>query len=298
MKKVIRVGTRGSTLAVKQTELVLKRIKEKNPYIEFEIVKITTKGDKMVDKPVEMLGGKGVFVKEIEKALLRGEIDMAVHSMKDMPYETVPGLLLIPVLERENPQDVLVSRGKVPLKDLRGGAKIATSSLRRKAQITRLAPHVEVIPIRGNIETRINKMEEQNLDGLILAASGLIRLGLTEIITEYFPTDVMVPAAWQGILAVEFREDFYEVFNKTLYPYLYNKKTQIEAEIERKFLKIFGVDCRTPFGVYANYLEDGKVHVNLFLEKGEKFFKKNFIADIKNIDEAIDRLIKEFGDEI
>ncbi|ERM90793.1 hypothetical protein O163_13970 [Caldanaerobacter subterraneus subsp. yonseiensis KB-1] len=297
MKKVIRVGTRGSTLAVKQTELVLKRIKEKNPYIEFEIVKITTKGDKMVDKPVEMLGGKGVFVKEIEKALLRGEIDMAVHSMKDMPYETVPGLLLIPVLERENPQDVLVSRDKVPLKDLRGGAKIATSSLRRKAQITRLAPHVEVIPIRGNIETRIDKMKEQNLDGLILAASGLIRLGLTEIITEYFPTDVMVPAAWQGILAVEFREDFYDVF-KTIYPYLYNKKTQIEAEIERKFLKAFGVDCKTPFGVYASYLENGKVNINLFLKKGKEAFKKNLTVNEKDIDRTIDALIKEFGDRI
>jgi hydroxymethylbilane synthase len=154
MKKVIKVGSRSSELALVQTQMVINEIKKFRQDFEFEIVKITTQGDALIDKPVSEIGGKGVFVKEIESALLKGEIDMAVHSMKDMPYEIPKGLKLMAVLKREDPKDVLVSRDGTQFMDLKEGAKIGTSSLRRQVQLKALKPDIQIVPIRGNVRTR------------------------------------------------------------------------------------------------------------------------------------------------
>ncbi|AIS51536.1 porphobilinogen deaminase HemC [Thermoanaerobacter kivui] len=297
MKKVIRVGTRSSELALKQTEMVINEIKKFRQDFEFEIVRITTQGDKLIDKPVNEIGGKGVFVKEIESALLKGEIDMAVHSMKDMPYEIPEKLKLMAVLKREDPKDVFISRDGTRFMNLKKGAKIGTSSLRRQVQLKALRPDIEIVSIRGNIKTRLKKMEELNLDGIVLAAAGLHRLGFENVITEYFPPDVVVPAPCQGILAVEIAENFEDIFQE-FYSHIVDVKTLFEASVERKLLKTFGLDCRQPFGAYAQYGKENdgeKINIKIAYQKENKLLKGEVTGLIDETDKMIEKLIKEFG---
>ncbi|EGD51100.1 porphobilinogen deaminase [Thermoanaerobacter ethanolicus JW 200] len=297
MKKVIKVGTRSSELALKQTAMVINEIKKFRQDFEFEIVKITTQGDALIDKPVSEIGGKGVFVKEIESALLKGEIDMAVHSMKDMPYEIPKGLKLMAVLKREDPKDVFVSRDGTQFMDLKEGAKIGTSSLRRQVQLKALKPDIQIVPIRGNVRTRLKKMEELNLDGIVLSAAGLHRLGLENIITEYFPPDVVVPAPCQGILSVEIAESFDNIFQE-FYPYIVDRKTFFEASVERELLKAFGVNCRQPFGAYAQYRkeeDEEKINIKVAYQKENKLLKSEATGLIEETDKMIEKLIEEFG---
>ncbi|WP_029688779.1 hydroxymethylbilane synthase [Thermoanaerobacter sp. A7A] len=297
MKKVIRVGTRSSELALKQTEMVINEIKKFRQDFEFEIVRITTQGDKLIDKPVNEIGGKGVFVKEIESALLKGEIDMAVHSMKDMPYEIPEKLKLMAVLKREDPKDVFISRDGTRFMNLKKGAKIGTSSLRRQVQLKALRPDIEIVSIRGNIKTRLKKMEELNLDGIVLAAAGLHRLGFENVITEYFPPDVVVPAPCQGILAVEIAENFEDIFQE-FYSHIVDVKTLFEASVERKLLKTFGLDCRQPFGAYAQYGKENdgeKINIKIAYQKENKLLKGEVTGLIEETDKMIEKLIEEFG---
>ena len=235
------VGTRGSNLALVQTNWVVEQLKKNNPDIEFEIKIIKTKGDLIKDLPLDKIGDKGLFVKEIEKSLLDKEIDMAVHSMKDMPSYLPEGLKFAHSPRREDPRDALIFReGYKTLEDLPQGAKIGTGSKRRKYQLLKHRPDLEIVPIRGNIETRIKKIETENLDGVVLAASGLRRAGLEEKIDYYIPTDIMLPAPAQGILALEIREDDKET-----------EKIIDSIKAERGFLIGVNGSCHIPMGAYC-----------------------------------------------
>ncbi|MDU1201841.1 MAG: hydroxymethylbilane synthase [Clostridiales bacterium] len=244
------VGTRGSNLALVQTNWVVEQLKKNNPNIEFEIKIIKTKGDLIKDLPLDKIGDKGLFVKEIEKSLLDKEIDMAVHSMKDMPSYLPEGLKFAHSPRREDPRDALIFReGYKTLEDLPQGAKIGTGSKRRKYQLLKHRPDLEIVPIRGNIETRIKKIETKNLDGVVLAASGLRRAGLEEKIDYYIPTDIMLPAPAQGILALEIREDDKET--EKIIDSIKDNITKVQIDAERGFLIGVNGSCHIPMGAYC-----------------------------------------------
>ena len=244
------VGTRGSNLALVQTNWVVEQLKKNNPNIEFEIKIIKTKGDLIKDLPLDKIGDKGLFVKEIEKSLLDKEIDMAVHSMKDMPSYLPEGLKFAHSPRREDPRDALIFReGYKTLEDLPQGAKIGTGSKRRKYQLLKHRPDLEIVPIRGNIETRIKKIETENLDGVVLAASGLRRAGLEEKIDYYIPTDIMLPAPAQGILALEIREDDKET--EKIIDSIRDNITKVQIDAERGFLIGVNGSCHIPMGAYC-----------------------------------------------
>ena len=244
------VGTRGSNLALVQTNWVVEQLKKNNPNIEFEIKIIKTKGDLIKDLPLDKIGDKGLFVKEIEKSLLDREIDMAVHSMKDMPSYLPEGLKFAHSPRREDPRDALIFReGYKTLEDLPQGAKIGTGSKRRKYQLLKHRPDLEIVPIRGNIETRIKKIETENLDGVVLAASGLRRAGLEEKIDYYIPTDIMLPAPAQGILALEIREDDKET--EKIIDSIKDNITKVQIDAERGFLIGVNGSCHIPMGAYC-----------------------------------------------
>ena len=244
------VGTRGSNLALVQTNWVVEQLKKNNPNIEFEIKIIKTKGDLIKDLPLDKIGDKGLFVKEIEKSLLDKEIDMAVHSMKDMPSYLPEGLKFAHSPRREDPRDALIFReGYKTLEDLPQGAKIGTGSKRRKYQLLKHRPDLEIVPIRGNIETRIKKIETEKLDGVVLAASGLRRAGLDDKIDYYIPTDIMLPAPAQGILALEIREDDKET--EKIIDSIKDNITKVQIDAERGFLIGVNGSCHIPMGAYC-----------------------------------------------
>ena len=229
------VGTRGSKLALTQTNWVIDQLKERNPQVEFEVKIIKTKGDLIQHLSLDKIGDKGLFVKEIEQQLLDKEIDIAVHSMKDMPSTLPAGLRFAGTPEREDPRDVLILKeGYKNIDDLPRGAKIGTGSKRRKYQLLKYRPDLEIVPIRGNIDTRIQKIKDENLDGIVLAAAGMIRAGMTEQISYYFPVDLMVPAPAQGALAIEIRENDLEI--ESLVNSIKDEVTQVRVAAERGFL--------------------------------------------------------------
>lgn len=251
----IVVGTRGSNLALIQTNWVVDELKKANPDVEFEVKIIKTKGDLIKDLPLDKIGDKGLFVKEIEKSLLNKEIDMAVHSMKDMPSYLPEGLKFASSPKREDPRDVLIFKeGYKSIEDLPKGARIGTGSKRRKYQLLKHRPDLEIVPIRGNIETRIKKIETENLDGVVLAASGLKRAGLEEKIDYYIPTDIMLPAPAQGILALEIRENDEETEN--IINSIKDDTTKVQIDAERGFLIGVNGSCHIPMGAYCDIDED------------------------------------------
>jgi hydroxymethylbilane synthase len=255
MKRTLRIGTRGSALALTQTNWVVEKIRAKHPGVKIEIITIKTTGDKLEDVALAKIGGKGLFVKEIEEALLRGEIHAAVHSLKDMPAET-PGELEIGVIpEREDPRDVLISRGNRKLEELPGGAKIGTGSLRRSIQLAKLIPHVQVVPIRGNLDTRIKKIEREGLDGIIVAAAGVRRMGWTDRVSQFISVEQIIPAIGQGALAMEMRRDDEE--SRELFRFLNHEDSRIEVGAERAFLRVFGGGCQLPIAAYGRRRGDG-----------------------------------------
>ncbi len=256
----INVGTRGSKLALAQTNYVISRLKEKYPENEYNVVIITTTGDKDTTRPLDELGSKGLFVDEIEKALLNDDIQMAVHSLKDMPSSPMDGLIFAKPWDREDPRDALLLKEYSSLNKLPEGAVIATGSKRRSYQLLKLRPDLKIVPIRGNIDTRIRKLHEglsdgTKLDGIILAAAGLKRLHLEDNITEFFTVDEMIPSPGQGTLAIELAENnikLLEMVNS-----LSNEESQNITFLERGFLSAIGGDCHLPIGAYACY-ENGQ----------------------------------------
>ncbi len=251
----LRLGTRASLLALQQANWVKKRVEDLNPGVTVTLIHIKTTGDKL-DFPLFQVGGKGLFVKEIEEALARKEVDLAVHSAKDLPAIIPEGLSLIAFPQREDPRDALVSRGGKKFGEIREGGKMGTGSLRRQAQLLTLRPDLEVVPIRGNLDTRLKKLTALDLDAVILASAGLHRMGWEDRITEFFDPETMVPAIGQGALAIETREEDERV-RKVLEP-LNHPATQISVLAERAFLQRLGGGCQVPVAGYAR-IESGKL---------------------------------------
>ena len=244
---ILRLGTRGSKLALAQSIWVKEKLEEAWKGLSVQLVKIKTTGDKILDSPLSRIGGKGVFVKDIEKKLLSGEIDLAVHSMKDVPYELEEGLSIAAIPEREDPRDVFVGRQKISsLEEIPQGARIGTSSLRRSAQLKHIRPDLEIVPIRGNLDTRIRKIQTENLFGIVVAAAGMKRLGMEDLISFYFNQDLLIPAVGQGALAVEIRKDDDTVL-RIVEPINHKKSWEMMQE-EREFLRVMGGGCQIPMG--------------------------------------------------
>jgi len=256
MEKTIKIGTRGSKLALWQANWVKSELNARHPSFSFELVTIKTKGDKILDVPLAKVGGKGLFVKEIEDALLNGLIDLAVHSMKDMPAEIPQGLCIGTIPQRETPQDVLISKKGLLLSELKPQSRIGTSSLRRTAQLLHARPDLVILPLRGNLDTRLKKLETENLDAIILAAAGVKRLGLEGRITEYMDENVMLPAVGQGALCIEIRQNDPEV--EPIVSSLEHHQTRVEVMGERAFLNRLEGGCQVPIAAY------GKIEKNTF----------------------------------
>jgi hydroxymethylbilane synthase len=242
--ETIRIGTRGSELAMVQARFIAEKIKTKYRDIAIEIVPIKTRGDRMQNISLVKLGGKGVFVKEIEEALLRDEIGIAVHSMKDVPVELPDGLEISVVPEREDPRDVLISKNNVKMEQLPKGAKIGTGSLRRRMQLLNFLPDIEVVPLRGNLGTRIRKIETEGLDGIIAAAAGMKRMGWAAKVSQFIPVETMLPSAGQGVLGIEVRKDDDKI--REIISFLNHGETFTEVSAERAFLKTLGGGCQVP----------------------------------------------------
>lgn len=250
----IIIGTRGSKLALIQTNLVAAALKTKNPYLGIEIKTITTKGDKnMAPIPLDTIG-KAWFTAEIERALQDGTIDLAVHSLKDLPPETPDGLAVAAVLERSDPRDVLVAKTAKRVGDLRQGAIIGTDSLRRKAALLRQRPDLIVKSLRGNVETRLKKLDEEDYDAIVLAAAGLQRLDKAGVVTEFLDPAVFVPAIGQGVLAVEARDDDTDLWN--LLKDLQYSPTLAAVAAEQAFSRIIGGGCKLPISCYVQFKAD------------------------------------------
>jgi len=244
MATPVVIGTRGSKLALWQAEWVRSAIRQRFPGAAVELSVIKTQGDKILDVPLAKVGGKGLFVKEIEDALLQGRADVAVHSMKDMPSEIPAGLVIGAVPERETPTDVLLSRNGLPLRELPAGSVIGTSSLRRAAQLRHLRPDLEVVPLRGNVETRIRKLDTGPLAAVVLAAAGIKRLGLEHRVTEHLDDERMLPAVGQGALCIEVREQDPRV--GPMVAALDHPATRTVVSGERAFLKRLQGGCQVP----------------------------------------------------
>jgi hydroxymethylbilane synthase len=249
MKTSLRIGSRGSKLALWQANWVKRTIEATFSHLAVEIQIIKTQGDKILDVPLAKIGGKGLFVKEIEEALLNGGIDIAVHSMKDMPGDIPEGLCIGAVPERENPFDVMISGKGLCLKDLKSGARIGTSSLRRSAQLLHVRPDLTIIALRGNLDTRLKKLDGNDLDAIILAAAGVRRLGLEARITEYLTEDLLLPAAGQGALCIEIRCD--DAATAAIAAVLDHFPTRRVVLGERAFLHRLQGGCQVPIAAHG-----------------------------------------------
>lgn len=248
-KQIVHIGTRGSALALWQTQWVVQKLRNHHPDCEFKITEISTTGDRVRNRPIFEANTVGIFVKELEAALLDGEIDIAVHSLKDLPSRTIPGLMIAAVPEREDPRDVMVSRHGLTVEELPPGAKVGTSSRRRAAQLLALRPELSVIDIRGNVDTRLEKAATELYDAIILALAGIKRLGREASITQILSPEMMLPAAGQGALAVETREE--DGKTQSLVAVLDHPQTRFAIEAERKFMEILGGGCHAPVAAYA-----------------------------------------------
>ncbi|ENK1243976.1 hydroxymethylbilane synthase [Clostridium botulinum] len=263
------IATRRSKLAQVQTEIVIDLLNKKHD-IKCEKLLIETVGDKILEVSLDKIGGKGLFVKDIEIAMLEQRADAAVHSMKDVPYEMPKGFEIIAIPKREDVRDAFISLDNIEFKDLKKGARVGTSSRRRAAQLKLLRPDLNIVPIRGNVQTRIEKIKKENLDGIILAVAGLKRVNLDHLITDYFDTKEMVPAIGQGALGIEIMEEHPK---KDLFKDLdhYNSKVCVLAE--RAFMRRLDGDCHSTIGAYAS-MKDNIMHIIGIFESKNKIIKK------------------------
>ena len=252
MPSDIRIGTRGSQLALFQANWVKDQLSRNYPDLNVTLTKIKTTGDKIQDVPLAKIGGKGLFVKEIEESLLQKKIDLAVHSIKDVPTEFPPGLHLSVITKREDPRDVLISGKETTLRDLPPGARIGTSSLRRQAQLLHFRKDLELVPLRGNLDTRLKKLDALNLDGIVLALAGVKRLSLEKRITEVIPPEISLPAIGQGALGIETRMNDEAV--EARIRFLNDRDSSVAVTAERAFLRKLEGGCQVPIAAYARPL--------------------------------------------
>ncbi|MGC2423000.1 MAG: hydroxymethylbilane synthase [Nitrospirota bacterium] len=299
----IIIGTRGSMLALWQAEFVQRELMMRNPGVEITLKKIKTTGDMILDVPLAQVGGKGLFVKEIEDAMLGGEIDLAVHSMKDVPTELPEPLHLAVMTKREDPRDAFLSRDHASFDKLPKGASIGTSSLRRQCQLMAVRPDIKVEQLRGNLDTRIRKCEEGLFDAVILAAAGIRRMGWAEKIKEYIGAEICLPAIGQGAIGIECRKDD-EFINKALSS-LQDQDTWDAVAAERAFLGKLEGGCQVPIAAYAVVMDGGK---KLWLRglvgsvTGDRIIKDELEAPVKEGAKAgielAQRLLSKGADKI
>jgi len=280
MKKEIKIGSRGSALALWQANWVRDSLLKQWPELIVTIEKITTSGDRFLDAPLSRVGGKGLFTKEIEEALLDHRVDIAVHSMKDVPAALPEDLSIAVITEREDPRDVLISKENITLKNLPQGARVGTSSLRRQAQLLKFRPDLKITPLRGNVVTRISKLENDGLDAIILAAAGVKRLQWQDKISEYIDINICLPAIGQGALGLEIRGN-----DKNVLQYisdLDHYQTHIELTAERALLKKLQGGCQVPIAAHAKV--DGKnIKLTAMVSSldGKRFIEENGIEPLE-----------------
>ncbi len=289
----IKIGTRGSQLALYQANKVKQELEKCFPHQQFEIKIIKTKGDKILDVALSKIGDKGLFTKEIEQELIDGEIDMAIHSLKDLPTILPSGLQLSGVLKRGEFRDALVGvRGK-KLKELDNSDVIATSSLRRRAQLLAINPDFKIVDIRGNVNTRLQKMHDGHCTAMIMAAAGLQRIGLAQNIDEIIDKDTIIPAVSQGIIAIETRQNdspIQSFINK-----INDEPTHLAALTERKFLNVLEGGCQIPMGAYTEFSENNvRIKGFISMPDGSKMIKGEMGGEIKNHLEIAEKLALSF----
>jgi hydroxymethylbilane synthase len=299
-----RIGSRGSQLALWQANRISALLRARGHEVEIEI--ITTTGDKITDVPLAMVGtkgglGKGIFTKEIEEALAAGRVDLAVHSLKDLPTELPPGFEIAAITERQDPRDAFCSRYFSNVNALPQGARVGTSSLRRQAQLKAIRPDLEMHPLRGNVDTRLRKLEQGEYDAIILASAGLKRLGKTELIKQIIPAEVMCPAAGQGALGIEIREG--DASTRQYLEFLNDPDARAATTCERALLNRLGGGCQVPIGAFAE-LRDGKLHLDAIVADpdGSKLLRESRDGDLNDpvkLGNAVgDTLLSRGGDEI
>ena len=292
IKDIIRIGTRGSKLALYQAYQVKEELQHHYPEIKFIIEVIKTKGDKILDVPLAKIGDKGLFTKEIEEALFNLEIDMAVHSLKDLPTRFPEGAKLGAVLNRGDIRDALISTTNRKIEDLTSNDIIATSSLRRKAQLLRINKDFKIVEIRGNVNTRIRKMEEGYCDVMVMAAAGLQRLEMAEYISDLFDPEVMIPACSQGAIAIEIRET--DPFAEEIVSKINDKETLIATEAERTFLRTLEGGCQIPVGSYSR-IEGDQFHITGFISSvdGTQYIENSADGNINQAVQLSEKLAKD-----
>lgn len=285
-KTTLRIGTRASQLALWQANWVKSELEKRHPGLEVTLVKIKTTGDKILDVPLAMVGGKGLFVKEIEEAMLRGEIDVAVHSMKDVPTFFPAELALRCITEREDPRDILILKpGFVSFTELPQGARIGTSSLRRKAQLLHLRPDFRMVDIRGNVETRIRKLTDDDLDAVVLAAAGMNRLGFAGQVSEYLSTDLSLPAIGQGALGLESR--IADTATNALIDFFNHPATAWAVTAERAFLRRLEGGCQVPIAAFGQVQAERLTLTGLVASvDGGRFLKKTVECPVAEAEKA------------
>lgn len=284
-KQKLVVGTRSSQLALWQADFVIGELAKKYPELVVEKRLMTTKGDKILNAPLAKIGGKGLFTKELETAMLEGEIDIAVHSLKDMPVVVPEGLVITAITQRADPGDAFVSSKYESFQQLPAGAKVGTSSLRRKAQLLHARPDLQIEDLRGNVNTRLRKMEEENFDGIILACAGLKRLGFGDKIRQVLPRTMCLPAVGQGALAIECRQADKET--RELLEFLNDRCTRLCTEAERGFLATVEGGCQVPVGVHAVSAEAGiRVEAVIASLDGSTLLRDALEAEVKEAQEA------------
>ena len=283
--KEIRIGTRGSPLALWQANWVRKRLSQAHPQLNVSLTRIKTKGDKLIDVNLAKVGGKGLFVKEIEEELLKGRIDLAVHSMKDVPVQLPEGLHIRSIPRRENPGDVLISRDHLTLEELPLGATIGTSSLRRKAQLLSYRPDFHIVPLRGNVDTRLKKLDSMGLDGIVLAAAGVKRMKLEGTISQSISPEVCLPAIGQGALGIETRIADEEA-NQYL-SVLDHEATHMSVIAERAFLRRLEGGCQVPIAALGSVSDQGKLMLKGLVGTldGRKLIKGGITGEIEKAEE-------------
>jgi hydroxymethylbilane synthase len=253
-KMILKIGTRGSKLALSQSEWIKTQIAALYPDLRVEIIRIKTKGDRILDSPLSKIGGKGIFVKEIEDALLRGDVDLAVHSIKDVPADLPDGLHLPVFPEREDPRDIFISAAYNSLDELPERATVGTGSLRRSAQLLHIRPDLDVVSIRGNVDSRLRRAESGDIQAIILAAAGLKRLGLYPKVCQFLSVDKFLPAIGQGALGLEIRQDDDRILD--LIGSLNHGPTEVAVKAERAFLKRLEGGCQVPIAGYGRIEEE------------------------------------------
>ena len=307
----LRIGTRGSPLALWQANWVRERLFQGYPHMRVSLIKIKTKGDKLIDVNLATVGGKGLFVKEIEEGLLEGRIDLAVHSMKDVPVQMPEGLDIRFITRREDPRDVLISRDHLTLEELPSGAKIGTSSLRRRAQLLAYRSDLHIIPLRGNVDTRLRKLHTMGLDAIVLAAAGVKRMKIGGRISQFISPEVCIPAIGQGALGIETRIADDEI-NQYL-SIIDHEPTHMSIVAERAFLRKLEGGCQVPIGACGSISDQGRLTLKGFVGDldGRKLIKGGIEGEMGKAEElgmalaenllsqGADKILKElYGKEI